>query len=306
MGNLLLILMMMRELAGVSPRILTLDRTVHVMRLVLPLMRHQEGGMVHQVVWIIQHVVLRQIIGLFLIIGGLLLSMIDLKFLIKVILNVLDLAVTLALCARVVILLVNTHSELASVRALGYKLAAVGVRDHKHPWVSCGSGCTTKHEEDVRIRHDKLVGVLSLVAIIVHISISLTDPVKRLLLCVFRRLLHHKLVVVGIIILLKVRVLVLLNSHLLLLLLLWGLPHRTKIPVILEHVLIDFHEEIGVWCESHAILLFSLLLNHDGGLLDFLLYGRVDFDCRGRLRVLSELIRLLRALLDCEILVLRP
>jgi hypothetical protein len=228
--------------------------------------------MVHQVVWVIQHVVLRHIIGLFLIIGGLLLSMIDFKFLIEVILNVLDLAVTLPLCARVVILLVDTHSELASVRALGYKLAAVGVRDHKHPWVSCGSCCTTKHEEDIRIRHDKLVGILSLVAIIVHIRISLTDPFKWRLLCVSRRLLlHHHLVVVGIIILLEIRVLVLLNSHFLLLLLLRGLPHWTKIPVILQHVLIDFHEEIGVGCESHAIILFNLLLNHDRGLLDFLL-----------------------------------
>lgn len=127
--------------------------------------------------------------------------MIDLKFLIEVILNVLDLSVTLPLCARVVILLVYTHSELASVRTLGYKLAAVGVRDHKHTWVSCGSGCTTKHEEDIRIRHDKLVGVLSIVAIIVHIRITLSNPVKRRLLCVFRRLLHHQLVVVGIIIL---------------------------------------------------------------------------------------------------------
>lgn len=99
---------------------------------------------------------------------------------------------------------------------------------------------------------------------------------------------------------------VLLNCHLLLLLLLRGLPHWTEIPVILEHVLIDFHEEIGVGCESHAIILFNLLLNHDRGLLDFLLYGRVDFDCRGRLRVLSELFRLLGALLDCDILVLRP
>jgi hypothetical protein len=81
--------------------------------------------------------VLRHIIGLFLIIGSLLLSMIDFKFLIEVILNVLDLAVTLTLCARVVILLVNSHSELASFSTLGYKLAAVGVRDHKHPWVSC-------------------------------------------------------------------------------------------------------------------------------------------------------------------------
>ena len=78
--------------------------------------------------------------------------MIDLKVLIEVILNVLDLAVTLALCARVVILLVNTpHSELARVCGIGYKLAAVGVRDHNHPWVYRGSRCTTKHEEDVGI-----------------------------------------------------------------------------------------------------------------------------------------------------------
>jgi hypothetical protein len=151
MGILLLIVMLMRELAGVSPSVLTLDCTVHIMRLVLPLMRHQEGGMVYQVIWVIQHVVLRYIIGLFFIIGGLLLSMIDLKFLIEVILYVLDLAVTLPLCARVVILLVNIHSELDSVRTLRYKLATVGVRDHKHPWVSCGSCRTTKHEEDIRI-----------------------------------------------------------------------------------------------------------------------------------------------------------
>jgi len=80
--------------------------------------------------------------------------MIDLKFLIKVILYVLDLAVTLALCARVVILLVNTHSELASISALGYKLPAIGVRYQKHAWVALVPGCTAKHEKDIRIRHD--------------------------------------------------------------------------------------------------------------------------------------------------------
>lgn len=146
--------MLMRELAGVSPSVLTLDGPVHVMRLVLPLMRYQEGGLVHQVVWVIQHVMLRHLIGLFLVIGYLLLSMIDLKFLIKVILYVLDLAVTLALCARVVILLVNTHSELASISALGYKLPAIGVRYQKHAWVALVPGCTAKHEKDIRIRHD--------------------------------------------------------------------------------------------------------------------------------------------------------
>jgi len=149
-----LVVMLVRELAGVSPSVLTLDGTVHVMRLVLPLMRYQEGGLVHQVVCVIQHVMLRHLIGLILLIGYLLLSMIDLKFLIKVVLNVLDLAVTLALCARVVILLVNTHYELASVSALGYKLPAIGVRDQKHAWVALVPGCTAKHEEDIRIRHD--------------------------------------------------------------------------------------------------------------------------------------------------------
>jgi hypothetical protein len=122
--------MLMRELAGVCPSVLTLDGSVHVMRLVVPLMRHQEGAMVHQVIWVIQHVVLRHLIGLFLLIGHLLFSVIYLKFLIKVILYVLDLTVTLPLSARVVILLVNTHYELGSVSALGYKLAAVGVRHH--------------------------------------------------------------------------------------------------------------------------------------------------------------------------------
>lgn len=120
----------MRELAGVSPCVLTLDGPVHVMHLVVSLMWHQEGGMVHQVLWIIQHVVLWHLIGLLLLIGHLLLSVIDLKFLIKIVLYVLDLAVTLPLSARVVILLVNTHYELGSVSALGYKLAAVGVRHH--------------------------------------------------------------------------------------------------------------------------------------------------------------------------------
>jgi hypothetical protein len=70
--------------------------------------------MVHQVVRVIQHVVLRHLIELFLLIGRLLLSMIDLKFLIKVVLYVLYLAITLPLPARVMILLMDT-SELANV-----------------------------------------------------------------------------------------------------------------------------------------------------------------------------------------------
>ena len=122
-------------------------------------------------------------------------------------------------------------------------------------------------------------------------------------------LLHHHLVVVSIIILWEVRVLVLLNNHFLILLLCWGLTHRAIIPIVLQHVLIDLLEEIGVRCESHAILLLliQLLMNHGRGLFDLFLYGRLDFYGRGRLRVvLSELLRLLRALLDSQILVMRP
>ena len=108
--------------------------------------------MVHQVIRVIQHVVLWHLIGLFLLKGRLLLSMIHLKFFIKVVLYVLDLAITLPLRAHVMILLLlDDTSELGS-GVFGYNLSAVGVvRDQKHPWIACSSGSTPKHEKDVRI-----------------------------------------------------------------------------------------------------------------------------------------------------------